>query len=179
MLLVLMSSNFALLPPAFQDLEDAACKAESHIMGDPRAACFHARFALEAAVQWLYRYDTSLRMPYDSSLGAMIHDPGFKDLLPEAVFQKARITQQVGNQAVHEQRPIRQQDAMQVVKELHHLCYWLTRTYAPEASREGAAWADGRSYRPRRRAGQVSEKHPKWKKASKTAFTECLHWPIP
>jgi len=64
MLLVLMSSNFALLPPAFQDLEDAACKAESHIMGDPRAACFHARFALEAAVQWLYRYDTSLRRPY-------------------------------------------------------------------------------------------------------------------
>lgn len=41
-------------------------------MGDPRAACFHARFALEAAVRWLYRYDASLRMPYDTSLGAMI-----------------------------------------------------------------------------------------------------------
>lgn len=77
---------------------------------------------MEVAVRWLYRYDTSLRMPYDSSLGAMIHDPGFRNLLPEAVFQKARIIQQVGNQAAHEQKSIRQLDAMQVVKELHHLC---------------------------------------------------------
>ncbi len=139
-----MNSNFTFLPPAFKDLAEASRKAEEQIMGDSRAACFHARFALEAAVRWLYRYDTSLRMPYDTTLGAMIHDPGFRNLLPEAVFQKARVIQQVGNQAVHESRPIRQYDALQVVKELHHLCYWLTRTYAPETSREGAAWSDAR-----------------------------------
>jgi type I restriction enzyme R subunit len=153
-----MSSNFAFLPPAFKDLADAARKAEGHIMGDPRAACFHARFALEAAVLWLYRYDSSLRLPYDSSLGALIHDPGFKNLLPEAVFQKARVIQQVGNQAVHEQRPIRQYDALQVVKELHHFCFWLTRTYAPEASREGAAWSDDRVPQPLARAAVVPRK---------------------
>lgn len=151
-------SNFAFLPPAFKDLAEASRKAEEHIMGDPRAACFHARFALEIAVRWLYRYDTSLRMPYDSSLGAMIHDPGFRNLLPEAVFQKARIIQQVGNKAVHEQRPIRQLDAMQVVKELHHLCYWLTRTYAPDASREGAAWSDARVPQPLTSAAAVPRK---------------------
>ena len=151
-------SNFAFLPPAFKDLAEACRKAEEQIMGDPRAACFHARFALEVAVRWLYRYDTSLRMPYDSSLGAMIHDPGFRNLLPEAVFQKARIIQQVGNQAVHEARPIRQQDAMQVVKELHHLCYWLTRTYAPDASREGAAWSDARVLQPVTSAAAVPRK---------------------
>jgi len=151
-------SNFAFLPPAFKDVAEASRKAEGHIMGDPRAACFHARFALEAAVLWLYRYDTSLRLPYDSSLGAMLHDPGFKDLLPEAVFQKARVIQQVGNQAVHEQRPIRQFDAMQVVKELHHFCYWLTRTYAPEASREGAAWSDDRVPQPPASAAVVPRK---------------------
>ncbi len=152
------ASNFAFLPPPFEDLAEACYKAEEQIMGDPRAACFHARFALEAAVRWLYRYDTSLRMPYDSSLGAMIHDPGFRNLLPEAVFQKARIIQQVGNQAAHEQRPIRQQDAMQVVKELHHLCYWLTRTYAPEVSREGAAWSDARVPQPVTSAAVIPRK---------------------
>jgi type I restriction enzyme R subunit len=141
-------SNFTFLPPAFKDLAESARKAEAQVMGDPRAACFHARFALEIAVRWLYRYDASLRMPYDTSLGAMIHDPGFRNLLPEAVFQKARIIQQVGNQAVHEARPIRQFDALQVVKELHHLCYWLTRTYSPETSREGAAWSDARVPQP-------------------------------
>ncbi len=34
-------SNFAFLPPAFKDLAEASRKAEGHIMGDPRAACFH------------------------------------------------------------------------------------------------------------------------------------------
>lgn len=44
-------SNFTFLPRAFKDLAEAYRKAEGQIMGDPRAACFHARFALEAALQ--------------------------------------------------------------------------------------------------------------------------------
>ena len=151
-------SNFAFLPTSFRDLAEAARKAEGYIMGDPRTACFHARFALEAAVHWLYRHDSSLSMPYDSSLGALIHDPCFRNLLPEAVFQKARVIQQVGNQAAHDPRPLRQYDALQVVKDLHHLCYWLTRTYAPEASREGAAWSDERVPQPISGAAVVPRK---------------------
>ncbi len=137
-------SNFAFLPAPFKSIAEAAMKAEAQVTGDPRAACFHARFALEAAVHWLYRHDPGLRMPYDRSLGALLHEPSFQNLLPEAVFQKARTIQKVGNQAVHSNRPIRQFDALQVVKELHHLCYWLTRTYAPQADRAGAAWSDER-----------------------------------
>jgi len=137
-------SNFAFLPTEFRSIAESATKAESHIMGDPRAACFHARFTLETIVHWLYRHDTGLRMPYDQSLGALLHEPCFQNLLPEAVFQKARVIQKVGNQAVHNSRPVSQYDALQAVKELHHLCYWLIRTYAPDASREGAAWRDKR-----------------------------------
>jgi type I restriction enzyme R subunit len=151
-------SNFAFLPTSFRDLAEATRKAEGYIMGDPRTACFHARFALEAAVHWLYRHDSSLSMPYDSSLGALIHDPCFRNLLPEAVFQKARVIQQVGNQAAHDPRPLRQYDALQVVRDLHHLCYWLTRTYAPEASREGAAWSDERVPQPISGAAVVPRK---------------------
>jgi len=139
-----MTSNFFFLPPSFQDLAEAARKAESQIMGDPRAACFHARFALEIAVRWLYRHDATLRMPYDTSLGAMIHEPCFRQLVPEGVFPKIRLIQQNGNQAVHEAKPIRQYDALQTVKELHHFCHWLTRTYSPTTSREGAAWTDAK-----------------------------------
>lgn len=43
-------SNFDFLPREFKTLADAAQMAEGHIVGDPCAACFHARFALEAAV---------------------------------------------------------------------------------------------------------------------------------
>ncbi|MFY9975154.1 MAG: DEAD/DEAH box helicase family protein, partial [Chromatiaceae bacterium] len=137
-------SNFAFLPAEFRGIADGAARAEGHIQGDPRAACFHARFTLEAVVHWLYRHDASLRMPYDQSLGALLHEPCFQNLLPQAVFQKARAIQKVGNQAVHSPRPIRQLDALQVVKELHHICYWLVRTYRPDASREGAGWKDER-----------------------------------
>ncbi|MCC1498120.1 DEAD/DEAH box helicase family protein [Alcanivorax sp. 1008] len=141
-------TNFAFLPNDFKELSQAATLAEGHILGDPRAACFHARFALEAAVHWLYRHDASLRMPYDNKLGALLHEPTFMNLLPEAVFQKARVIQKVGNIAVHQTRPIDPQHAMQVVKELHHVCYWLVRTYAPKAPRDGAAWRDDRVPQP-------------------------------
>lgn len=50
-------SNFAFLPPAFRAIQASAIKAEGHIWGDPRAACFHARFTLEAIVHWLDRHD--------------------------------------------------------------------------------------------------------------------------
>ena len=50
-------TNFAFLPNQFRSIADSAIRAEGHIIGDPRAACFHARFTLEAIVHWLYRYD--------------------------------------------------------------------------------------------------------------------------
>jgi type I restriction enzyme R subunit len=135
-------SNFGFLPSTFREIAEPAVLAESHIMGDPRAACFHARFSLEALVHWLYRHDTSLRMPYDESLGALLHEPSFQNALPPAVFQKARVIQKQGNQAVHNGRPVRQYDALQVVKELHHICYWIARVYAPDAATKAGAWRD-------------------------------------
>jgi type I restriction enzyme R subunit len=119
-------SNFGFLPTTFQSITESAVLAESHIMGDPRAACFHARFSLESIVHWLYRHDADLRMPYDESLGALLHEPTFQNAVPPAIFQKARVIQKQGNQAVHNNRPVRQYDALQVVKELHHICYWIT-----------------------------------------------------
>ena len=134
--------NFSYLPDTFSRIAESATRAESHVYGDPRGACFHARFALEAAVHWLYRHDRSLQMPYDQNLGALLHAPCFQNLVPQAVFQKARVIQKVGNQAVHSPRPIGQFDALQVVKELRHICYWLVRTYTPAAARDVPAWRD-------------------------------------
>ncbi len=145
-------SNFDYIQKEFPEIAEAARKAEGHITGDPRAACFHTRFALEAAVHWLYRHDNSLRMPYDRNLGALIYEPTFQNLLPEAVLQKAIVIQKVGNQAVHSQRPVREYDAMQVVKELHHICHWMVHTYRPELRKRGAPWNQSLVPRP------VSEK---------------------
>ena len=70
------------------------------------AATERARRALEAAVHWLYRHDRDLQAPYDTKLGALLHEPSFQNLLPQEVYQKARLIQQEGNQAVHSNRAI-------------------------------------------------------------------------
>ena len=151
-------TNFAFMPQSLRAVQDAAMKAESHILGDPRAACFHTRFALETAVHWLYRHDNSLRMPYDRALGALLHEPTFQNLLPENVFPKTRLIQKIGNRAVHNPRPVTQLDAKQAVQELHHICYWLVRTYFPDHPRDGAAWHDERVPRPLDRSKVVPRK---------------------
>ncbi|MBT9312038.1 DEAD/DEAH box helicase family protein [Leptothoe kymatousa] len=137
-------TNFAFLPSQFRTIAESATRAEGYIIGDPRAACFHARFTLEAIVHWLYRYDNRLRLPYDQKLGALLHATCFQNTIPQAIFHKAKLVKGIGNRAVHETRPVRPQDALQSVKELHHICYWLTRTYTPDAPRNGAAWKDDR-----------------------------------
>ncbi len=106
-------SNFVFLSRDFRDIAESAARAEGHIISDPRAACFHARFTLEAVIHWIYRHDPGLRMPYDNNLGALLHEPTFQNLLPQAVFHKARVIQKVGNQAVHNPRPVSQYDALQ------------------------------------------------------------------
>jgi type I restriction enzyme R subunit len=138
-------SNFTFLPADYRTLAVAAQTAESHVFSDARGACFHARFALETAVHWLYRHDQGLEMPYDQSLGALLHAPSFQQRVPEAIFQKARTIQKVGNLAVHSQKPIRQFDALQLVKELQHILYWLARTYThPGAASMGTVEWDGK-----------------------------------
>lgn len=81
-------------------------------------------------MHWLYRHEPSLRTPYDTRLAALLHEPTQQNLLPQGVFLKARVIQKVGNQAVHSPQPIGRQDALQLVRELHHICYWLARTHA-------------------------------------------------
>lgn len=58
---------------------------------DPRTACFYARRALELTVSWVFKSDASLRLPYQDSLSALIHEPTFKAAAGEAIFNKARV----------------------------------------------------------------------------------------
>jgi type I restriction enzyme R subunit len=109
---------------------EAATKAADAVYPDPRTACFYARRALELAVAWAYKHDGSLRLPYQDNLSALIHEPTFKTTVGEAIFSKARVITQLGNQAVHSHRPIRASDALTAVRELFHVGYWLARTYA-------------------------------------------------
>lgn len=123
-------SNFAFLKPEWPQLFADAQKAEALAMPDPRAACFYARRVLELAVEWLYKSDSTLKLPYQENLSALIHDPTFKAAVGQKIFIKAKLIKDLGNLAAHSHKQLLQTDSMVAVKELFHICFWLARTYA-------------------------------------------------
>jgi type I restriction enzyme R subunit len=122
-------SNFAFLQSEWLTLYGAALKAEGMANTDARTSCFYARRTLELAVDWLYKHDPALRLPYQDHLSALIHEPSFRDTAGDAVFTKAKLIKDLGNLAVHSTRPILRTDAVTATRELFHVCYWLARTY--------------------------------------------------
>ncbi|HII79077.1 MAG TPA: DEAD/DEAH box helicase family protein [Methanosarcina sp.] len=123
-------TNFAFLEAEWPSLYEAADKASNTVYPDPRAACFYARRALELAVQWMYKHDYTLLLPYQDNLSALIHEPTFKKAAGEAIFNKARVIIRLGNQAVHSNSTVLVEDSITAVRELFHISYWLARTYA-------------------------------------------------
>ena len=123
-------SQFAFLKAEFPDIHAHAARAERLASPDPRGACFYARLTLEAMVGWLYRHDGALRTPYETTLAARIHEPTFRRLVGEPLVAKARIVKDLGNAAAHDPKAVPAQNAVTAVRELFHLCYWLTATYA-------------------------------------------------
>lgn len=126
-------SNFAFLQPEWPLFFEAATKAEGLANTDARASCFYARRTLELAVVWMYAHDNTLRRPYQDNLSAFIHEPSFKSLVGEALFTKARLLKDLGNLAVHSTRRVNNTDAVNSLRELFHICYWLARTYGRTA----------------------------------------------
>jgi type I restriction enzyme, R subunit len=122
-------SNFAFLTPEWPDINEAAVKAEANATTDPRTSCFYARRAVELAVHWLYKADTSLRLPYQDNLSALIHEPTFRNVAGEAIVNKVLLISRIGNRAVHDRRAIPEAASTAAVKELFHVAYWLVRTY--------------------------------------------------
>ena len=123
-------SNFAFLKAEWPDLHDAAARAEAAVYPDARAACFYARRALELTMLWLYKYDAKLKLPYQDNLGALIHEPTFKQTAGATIFNKAGYINKVGNQAVHGHQLVTPFTALCTVQELFHVAYWLAHNYA-------------------------------------------------
>jgi type I restriction enzyme R subunit len=122
-------SNFAFLQSEWTTLFGAASKAEGMAKTDARTSCFYARRTLELALDWLYKHDPALRLPYQDHLSALIHEPSFRATAGDAVFTKAKLIKDLGNLAVHSTRSILPTDAVTATRELFHVCYWLARTY--------------------------------------------------
>lgn len=123
-------SNFQFLKNEFKPLYEHATAVEALVNNDARAACIRARHVMEMAVHWLYERDRALLRPYDRSLNALLTQPDFRDLMGDAVWEKARLIQKVGNDSVHGSKPLKPYQAVQVCSELFHILYWVARNYS-------------------------------------------------
>lgn len=135
----LPNSNFAFMKvwDALAELMARAQNAEANIQSDPRIAGFYARNALELMVETVFDMDKWLSRPrHDATLMSLIHDREFKKNLRHDLFPKLKLIIKIGNEAVHGKHPLPQRDALQSVKELHHVLYWFVRTYTPDLNRQ-------------------------------------------
>lgn len=123
-------SNFAFLQHEWPQVYESATKAESLVYPDPRSSCFYARRALELAVDWLYKAEPALTLPYQDNLAALLAEPTFTTLVTQRIAAKARIIKDHGNRAVHTQKVISQYDALTACRELFQFTYWLAHRYA-------------------------------------------------
>ncbi|MGW0007337.1 DEAD/DEAH box helicase family protein [Nocardia grenadensis] len=123
-------SNFDFLRAEWPDLFVEAVRAERSAVGDPRVACFFARRALELAVNWLYKADSSLQIPYRDDLNAKLKEPTLVQVAGSVMVTKMDVVRRRGNIAVHRPGEVPAQDAVSAVGELFHVLYWLGRTYA-------------------------------------------------
>ena len=137
-----ISANFAFLKQEFPHAAEGASYAERHVHGDPRASCFHARRALERLVARVYKVDKALSPPKVTNLDGYLQEPAFRELVPEAVWQKAEYIRQAGNVAVHGKKVPSPETALGIVRELYHVVYWAGRTYL----RKGAEQLQGKTF---------------------------------
>jgi len=71
-------SNFAFLAAKFSRRHEAAAEAERQAAVSPTAAAFFAGKAVEVAVKWSFRTDPGLKLPYQDSISALLHEPSFR-----------------------------------------------------------------------------------------------------
>ena len=137
-----ISANFTFLKQEFPHSAESASYAERHVYGDPRASCFHTRHALERLVVRVFKVEKTLSPPKVKNLSEYLGDPIFRELVPEAVWQKAEFIRDAGNVAVHGKKMPTPEKALDLVRELSHVLYWAGRTYL----RKGAEQLEGKAF---------------------------------
>jgi len=128
------NSNFGFMLADWPELAQHARRAEQFARIDPRASMFYARYTAERMVEWLYKAEPALALPYKDDLNALLNEPAFKNLVGGAIGSKFTIIRKAGNNAVHNPVNPTILGAELVLKELHHVCYWLARNYAKNGS---------------------------------------------
>lgn len=122
--------NFDFVRQTLPSLHGDCARAESYLSSDPRSACFYSRRVVEELVGYLYDI-LSLPTPYRDDLAAKINDAAFKTKVPQGITQKLTAIRRVANTAVHENRQIRPDVSLAVLRELFNVVVWTSYHHSP------------------------------------------------
>ena len=126
-----MTTNFDFVPESWGDSRADAVRAESYGRSDPRTCVFYARRVVEQVVVRVFDLE-QLPVPYKSDLAARIADAGFRAAVGPDLARRADAIRKVGNVAVHENRVINEQTALNTLRQLYDVLRWAAFNYSTE-----------------------------------------------
>lgn len=131
-----MQSNFIFLQNEFPEIYREIQEAEKNTFTAPRYAALLCRSALEKSLFWLYKNDEDLELPYDTKIGALLHNESFKNILKPSMLMELDIVRLNGNNAAHGKN-VKALEALQSLKNSFRFLSFLSKYYSetnPEIS---------------------------------------------
>ena len=124
-----MQTNFSFLQKEFPQIYKEVQEAEKNTFTAPRYAALLCRSTLEKTIFWLYKNDDDLELPYDTKLGALLHNDSFKAILKPSMLVELDVVRLYGNNAAHG-KTVRALEALQSLKNTFRFLSWLSKYYS-------------------------------------------------
>ena len=115
--------------PRLPELKQECIRAEAFLAVDPRSACFYARRAIELLTEYVSYDILDLPAPYRDDLSGRIHAPGFRREVETIIVSKLDLIRRLGNDAVHDKRPVRPDIALKSLRNLYDVCIWTAYSF--------------------------------------------------
>lgn len=122
--------DFLKVEQQFAAFADVAISAEKVFHIDYASSVLNCRRAMEFAVKWLYSVDSSLTMPYQDKLVALMNTNGFKDIVGQDIFKRMDYIRIVGNNANHNAKNITMDQAKLALRNLFIFIDFVAYCYA-------------------------------------------------
>ncbi len=116
----------------FASFADVAIAAEKVLHIDPASCVFNCRRAMEFAVKWMYSVDSSLTMPWDDKLAALINDEAFREIVGVDIFERMKVIRILGNKTAHKSKKITIEEATHCLENLYIFLDFVAYCYADE-----------------------------------------------
>ena len=96
----------------FEAFSDSCIEAETSVAVSPALCALACRKSVELAVKWLYSADSSLTVPFNDNLSALIYNPSFTDSMDTDIVNKLKYIVKLGNLAAHTGKGITRSEAI-------------------------------------------------------------------